>query len=205
MNATIDTTVNRNSQQDHNELVSLFANSPSGPNKEPISTPSAHLLLETIRATRESIGDGLDDNELTRLLQKIPLAPEAGFAFLSFSEGMVMLTVPPQDLANWYPDSGWILPRKEEIARAIAKKHGLSLCEPPDEPSNSLFASPDSPASHHHLELRDRRQAVVIAHRLYLKVRLFGPTSASRSYRDSKTPLPLRPDLLEDLSTLYQA
>ena len=134
MNATIDTTVNRNSQQDHNELVSLFANSPSGPNKEPISTPSAHLLLETIRATRESIGDGLDDNELTRLLQKIPLAPEAGFAFLSFSEGMVMLTVPPQDLANWYPDSGWILRGRRKLPGRSRKNMGFRYANRPMNP-----------------------------------------------------------------------
>jgi len=42
-------------------------------------------------------------------------------------------------------------------------------------------------------------------HPNHLKVRLFGATPDSRYVQDAKAPLPLGPDLLQDLSALYQA
>ena len=54
-------------------------------------------MLERILAIRSSVGDGLSDDELTRLL-RTTLLGEAGFGFLSFSNGLVTLTVPEQDL-----------------------------------------------------------------------------------------------------------
>ena len=81
-------------------------------------------LLETILAIRSSIGDGLSDDELTRLL-RTTLLSEAGFSFLSFSRGLVTLTVPEQDQTSWYPEQGWLAPAKEKVARAIAEKYSL--------------------------------------------------------------------------------
>ncbi len=78
-------------------------------------------LLDTILAIRSNIGDGLSDDELTRLL-RTTLLTEAGFTFLSFPKGLVTLTVPERDLTNWYPEQGWIAPAKEKIARALAEK-----------------------------------------------------------------------------------
>jgi len=33
-----------------------------------------------------------------------------------------MLSVPEQDVANWYPEKGWILPAKVKITKAITDK-----------------------------------------------------------------------------------
>lgn len=168
-----------------------------------MSGPSTHLL-DAIRAIRECVGDGLNDDELTRLLRQTTLPTEAGFAFLSFCSGMVTLSVPLQDLANWYPEQGWIAPEKERNARAIAEKYGLLLGEPPDEPSTYRYPSSSSANKRHHLELWNRWDAIIVAHPNYLKVRLFGASSESRYVSDAKMPLLLGPDVLQDLSALYQ-
>jgi hypothetical protein len=47
--------------------------------------------------------------------------------------------------------------------------------------------------------------ANVIAHPTYLKVRLFGARPDSRYVGDAKETLPLGPDLLQDISALYQS
>ncbi len=175
--------------------------SPANPEVTAKATPH---LLDTIRAIRASVGDGLNDDELTRLLRESALLMEAGFAFLSFSDGYVTLTVPEQDLANWYPESGWIVPEKERIARAIAEKCGLSLCEPPDHGSSLNSPRSEAPAVHHHLELTNRWETVIVAHPQYLKIRLFGAAPSSRYAMNAQTSLSLGPDLLQDLSALYQ-
>lgn len=162
-------------------------------------------LLDTIKAIRATVGDGLNDDELTHLVRQTTLLTEAGFGFLSISGGVVTLSVPHQDLATWHPDDGWITPEKERIARAIAEKHGLSLSEPPDTPSNYLFPCPDEAKVHHHVELSNRWEAIVVAHPHYLKVRMFGATPDSRYAPNAKGPLPLASDLLQDLSALYQS
>lgn len=179
-------------------------NHPSAPNPEVISKPSTHLL-DTIRATRESVGDGLNDDEFTRLLWQMVLPAEAGLAFLSFSNGFVTLTVPQQDLANWYPEKGWIAPEKERFARAIAEKYGLSLCEPPDQTPSFVFPRSNSPTIHHHLELANHVETIVVAHPQYLKIRLFGAAPTGRCVWNAQTALLLGPELLQDLSALYQA
>lgn len=178
-------------------------NNPVAPHPEVVSSPGTHLL-DRIAAVRASVGDGLNDDELTRLLQRTGLPTEAGFVFLSFSGGFVTLSVPPQDLVNWYPDKGWIVAAKERVARAIAEKYGLSLCEPPDQSPNFFLPHSDSPTRHHHLELTNQVETVVVAHPQYLKIRLLGATAATRYLRNSQTPLLLGPALLQDLAALYQ-
>lgn len=179
-------------------------NTPSARNTDVTAKPTTHLL-DSIRAVRASIGEGLNDDELTRFLRQTGLPAEAGFAFLSISQEFVTMTVPQQNLANWYPEKGWIVAEKERIARAIAEKYELSLCESPDETSSFRFPSSDSSTVHHHLELTNRWETIIIAHPCYLKVRLFGTTSASRFLSDAKVPLLLGPELLQDLSALYQS
>lgn len=178
-------------------------NNPSAPNAQVMSERSTHLL-DAIRATRESVGDGLNDDELTRLLRQTALPTEAGFSFLSFCSGIVTLSVPHQDLANWHPEKGWIVAEKERLAGAIAEKYGLSLSEPPDESSSFLFPRSEAENIHHHMELRNRWDAIIVAHPNYLKVRMFGASPESRYVWDARTPVLLGPDLLQDLSALYQ-
>jgi hypothetical protein len=157
-------------------------------------------LLDRIREMRVEVADELNEEELTRLLLRAELPAEAGFAFLSFRDQFVTLSVPQQDLAKWYPEKGWILPAKVKIARAIADKYGLSLCEPPD----MAYPPFDKPNPHHHLELCSRRETIILAHPRFLKVRLFAASALTFSTVPLYRPFPLGPDLLQDLSALYQ-
>jgi hypothetical protein len=165
-------------------------------NRKLMTNPAAPNLLDKIMSLRAAVGDGLNDEELTILLRQEALPSEAGFTFVSLLDGFATFSVPPQDPARWYPAKGWIAPGKEAIARVIAEKCGLSLCEPPDV--SSTFRPPEFESSpvHHHLELVDRSEAIVIAHPCYLKIRLSG-FGANR-------PLPLRRDSLEQLAALYR-
>jgi hypothetical protein len=51
------------------------------------SKRSKHLL-DCIRAIRVEVGDGINEAEFTRFLQKKALPTELGFAFLSFPTGL---------------------------------------------------------------------------------------------------------------------
>jgi len=174
-----------------------------GPCGDANSSSGTHLL-DAIRRLRANVGDGLNDHELTRLLRETFLPTEAGFAFLSLADRLVTLSVPPQDPANWYPEQGWIAAKKERIARRVAKKYGLSLHEPPDVNTSYLSPRRDLPDPHHHLELSDGEETMVIAHPHYLKVALFIPISPRRGGSGAQGPPPGWPDFLEDLSALYQ-
>jgi hypothetical protein len=164
------------------------------------SNPGKHLL-ERISAIRAEVGDRLNDEEFTRLLRETELPIESGFAFLSYCDRFVTLNVPQQDLANWYQEKGRILLAKEKIARAIADKCGLTVCEPPDMFHRCL----NSPNLHHHLELNNRQETILIIHPRFLKIRLFVATSLTHDAQTAQRPLDLGPNLLEDLSTLYKA
>jgi hypothetical protein len=170
----------------------------------PCKTCKNTHLLATIQAIRASVGDGLNDDELTRLLRQSVLT-QAGFGFLSFSNGCVTLTVPEQELADWYPENGWIKPEKERLARAIADKYQLLLCEPPDITTSSHFPPTEAPRTHHHLEMSNRVATIVVAHPHYLKIRLYGSLPAARYVPNGPRPLPLAEDLLQDLAALYPA
>ncbi len=166
------------------------------------SAKTNNHMLEKILAIRSSVGEGLSDDELTRLL-RTTLLSEAGFGFLSFSNGLVTLTVPEQDLKSWYPEQGWITPEKEKVARALAEKYELSLYEPIDA-TTSFLQPPSGPeVVHHHIELSDRWQAVIIAHPHYLKIRLLGKSPHHRYGWEALSPLTLAPEILQDVSALY--
>lgn len=180
-----------------NTLIGLNSQRPP-----PIAPPTN--LLGAIKTIRAVVGEALNDDELTRFLRESALPTEAGFAFLIFSKGYVMLSVPHQDPSDWYPRQGWIAPDKERIARAIAKKYELSLYEPMDMTSGFENHHAGSAIFHHHLEFTDGRQTVIVAHPLYLKVCLFGRSSDHRYAWEALCPLPLGPDLLQDVSRLYE-
>jgi len=163
-------------------------------------TSEASPILQTIRQIQTQIGDGLNETELTCLLQRMDLPTEAGFTFLSYSNRMVTFCVPEQDPADWHPEKGWLPTEKESIAKMIAEKHGLSLCEPPDV----LYPETTLPNHRHHLEFTADRETIIVAHAQYLKVRLFMATDMVRLARGALRPVPLDPDLLEDLAALYQ-
>jgi len=156
----------------------------------PEARVSGHLL-DVIKSVCARVGDGLNEDELTRLLQVAALPSEAGFAFLSLSGGFVTLSVPPQAPAHWYPETGWIVPEKERIASWIAEEYGLFLHEPPDVNSSYLDPGSESPRPRHHLEFSDHRDTVAVAHPNFLKVRLFSAATGC-------------PEFLQDLSVLYQ-
>ena len=167
----------------------------------PLIPATATHLLDAIKAFKSSVGDDLNDDELTRLLLiSAALPTEAGFAFVSYCERNVTLSVPRQDLADWYPDKGWISQPKEKAAQAIAKKYELTLCQPPD----AQYVCLDCPNPHHHLAFSNKHETIILAHPRYLKVRLFLITDTTRSARAALRSLPLCPNLLCDLSALYQ-
>ncbi len=159
-------------------------------------------MLEKILAIRSSVGEGLSDDELTRLL-RTTLLSEAGFGFLSYSNGLVTLTVPEQDLKSWYAEQGWITPEKEKAARALAEKYELSLYEPVDRSASFLHPSSGPEVVRHHIELVDRRQAVIVAHPQYLKVRLLGKPPHHRYTWEALSPVLLGPEILQDVSAQY--
>lgn len=169
--------------------------------RERVDSQRPKHLLDCIRAIRVEIGDGLNNEEFTRFLRQAELPVESGFAFLSFCDRFAMLSVPRQKLADWYPEKGWISPAKEKIAKAIADKYGLSLCEPPD----LVDASRDSANPHHHLELSSYQETIIIIHPQFVKIRLFAATDLTLNALPAFRPLFLGPHLLEDLSALYQA
>jgi hypothetical protein len=157
-----------------------------------VSMPATDLL-ETVKYLRATAGDSLDDNEFTFLVQEKNLPAEAGFRFLCFDKGCVMLAVPTQENASWHPTEGWIPPAKEKIATRLAKKYGFMLCEPPD--LGTRLHLPYGMATHHHLEFCKRNETVVIAHPGFIKIRLYS----------LKTGLvfPPMPGFLNELAELY--
>jgi len=112
-------------------------------------------LLETILAVRSSVREGLSDDDLTLLLLTT-LLTDAGFGFLSFSRGLVTLTVPKQDLANWYPEQCWIAPEKEMNDRAIAEKYELSLSKPLDRITSYWLPAKAAELARHLIQMNDR-------------------------------------------------
>ena len=167
-----------------------------------MSTRKNSHLLETILATRSGVDEGLSDDDLTLLL-RTTLLTEAGFSFLSFSRGLVTLTVPEQELTKWYPERGWIAPEKEVTARAIAAKYELSFYEPVDSVTNNWLPVKAPELAHHHIQMNDRLQTVIVAHPKYLKVRVLGRSERYRYDWEALCPVHLGPEILQDLSALY--
>lgn len=168
------------------------------------SARNGQSLLEWIQAVRVGVGDGLNDAELTHLLREIVLPPEGCFRFLTYSEGFVTLVVPDQDPESWYPRQGWITEEKERLARGVAEKRGLRVCRPPDAIAGYRAPGDETRHVHHHLEFTNEVETLVVAHPWYLKVRLFGSYPGARYTGGSRNPLLHDPELLRDLSALYE-
>jgi hypothetical protein len=166
-----------------------------------VDSKSGKHLLHSISEIRAEVGDRLNEDEFTRLLRQTELPNESGFAFLSFCDRFVMLSVPQQELANWYQEKGRIVPAKEKIARAIGDKYALTVCEPPD----MFYPCLNSSNPHHHLEFSNHQETIFIVHPRFLKVRLFVATSLTHDAQTAHRLLDLGSSLLEDLSTLYKA
>lgn len=155
-------------------------------------------LLDRIRTMRVEVGDELTDEEFTRLARETKPPSEAGFAFLGYCNRFALFSVPRQDPANWYPEKGWIHPEKEKIVKEIADKYGFSICEPPDVKDGSR----DAANPHHHLQLSNPHETIVIIHPQFLKVRLFGLASQTSK---AQRPLHKKCELMQDLSRLYRS
>lgn len=155
-------------------------------------------LLDAINSIWTSVGDALNDNDLTHFLAAAGLPAEAGFTFLSYSDGCVILAVPKQNPDDWCSETGAIAVAKEKIAGDIAKKYGLLLCEPIDGPPTF---QPQS--VRRHLALANSRQTVVVVHPLFLKITLLGRSLEHVYGKEPQFPLRLGPDLLKDISLLY--
>lgn len=158
-------------------------------------------LLEKIKTIWATLGDSLTDAEFNCYLHHAGMPEEAGFTFLCFFHGHVVLNVPKQDPADWFPPQGLIEAGKEKIARAIAQKYGLLFYEPADASATSC---PGSKVIHHHFTMADRRQNVIIAHPSFLKICILGKPLECVYGREALFPLPFGPDLLQDLAPLYQ-
>jgi hypothetical protein len=157
-----------------------------------MAEPNTLDLLERIVSFRATVGGGLNDDELTRLLRQEALPSDDCFTFVSLCQGWATFDVPPQNPVNWYSENGWIAPEKEALARTIARGIGLLLHEPPDE--DTTFTHPGSEVRHH-LEMGHQLEAVLIAHPRYLKIHLFDVAT--------NKPLSLPGNLLERLAALY--
>jgi hypothetical protein len=162
-------------------------------------------LLDAVQSLRTCVGEGLNDVEFTHFLQKASLPAESGFEFLSYSNRFVTLSVPKQETGSWYRDKGWVIEEKEQRAREIARKYGLSLYHPPDA-VGTHHVTPQSDASHpcHHLEMSFDREILVVIHPLYLKIRMSHASGTSHHASGAhRAPHP-GSEMLKDLSTLYQ-
>lgn len=175
------------------------------PRSIPGAVRGGRRLLDAIVEVHGQVGDGLNDQDLTCLLQASGLPTEAGFAFLSFSNHSATLSVPPQDPADWYPPQGRVAPEKERLATAIAAKYQLALYEPPDQ-NIGCFPRLDEPPVHRHLEFTNEVGTVVVVHPQYMRIRLFAALPGAQNLPSNPLfPLHLGPSLLQDLSVLYQS
>ncbi|MGZ8901460.1 MAG: hypothetical protein ACXW3Z_15320 [Limisphaerales bacterium] len=158
------------------------------------------LVTELMRY-RASIGDGLNEVELTEFLKfRLPAPDENGFCFLCCSNGNVTFSVPPQDPAAWYGEHCTISAGKEKLAKEIAEKHQLTLCEPPDK---LQYGSP-GPGDHRHLEFANRWRSVAVAHPHYVKLRVSGGGEHEDVVPGSEAAIAQCARLLRDLAPLYR-
>ena len=161
------------------------------------SDPAA--ILEAVLQLRESVGDGLNDAEFTHFIREKLNCSRSAFSILSCAEGFLTFNVPEQDPADWYSAGHWIAPDKESIAREVAGRYELTLCEPPDKLGYII----PPPNAHHHLEWMTRWDSVAIAHPYYLKVRISRPDSRNPLGWTTKGVFAAGSNLLRDLTALY--
>ncbi len=85
----------------------------------------------------------------------------------------------------------------------IPEKYELSIYEPLDKATNVWHPVKPPEVAHHHVEMSDRLQTVIVAHPQYLKVRVLGRSERYRYDWEALGPVHLGPEILQDLSALY--
>ena len=163
----------------------------------PVSNASG--LVTQAMKLRSCIGDGLNDFEFTEFIKSKLGQSQDGFGILSFSEGCLTVSVPAQKPADWYGEKCAIARTKEDAARAIAERHQLTLCEPPDK----LVYGALGPGAHRHLEFANRWNTVAVAHPLYVKLRVCGGEHHNVPV-DSEAAVAQCAELFRDLALLYR-
>lgn len=163
-----------------------------------VSTSSHETIVEKLLHFRISAGDAVSDEQFTHIAGRFFPPQKEGFSFACFSDGCAVLNVPAQSFDDWYPAGEWISSAKEEIATKIAERFDLCLCEPPDRRDYIL----PPPSTHHHLELISRGESIVVAHPLYLKIRMFSKGNEKIVWgRHEKLPDPGK--IFQELTRLY--
>ncbi len=154
-------------------------------------------ILARIRELNRELGEGINEDIVSDLIQWEGASCEHGFAFLRISEGFAVFSVPSQNHANWYGKVGRLAVERKEIARKIAKKYHLHLYEPP---AGGGYIR----ECHHHFELMHEDQTLIVAHPRYVKIRITGrPVIQERNllenlsalYHDTSSPAQLKPCL----------
>jgi hypothetical protein len=162
-----------------------------------LPTEEASVIEQTIEL-RRSVGDSLTDAQFTEIAARILPRQSGGFAFGCYSDGCIILNVPKQDLGKWYSAGRWISAAKEEVARRIAERFELALCEPPDR--RDYIIPPAS--AHHHVELIKGSESMVVAHPLFLKIRVFSE-SPMKHFWARHEHLPDAEELFEAFRELF--
>lgn len=181
-------------------MSASIATTGSAPEKGCAPDTRVDLVTELMRY-RASIGDGLNDDELTEFLKsRLPAPDENGFCVQCYSNGNVTFSVPPQDAALWYGEHCTISTGKEKLAKEIAEKHQLTLCEPPDK----LHYGSPGPGDHRHLEFANRWRTVAVAHPHYVKLRVCGGGEHEDVVPGSAAAIAQCARLLRDLAPLYR-
>ena len=113
------------------------------------------------------------------------------------------LSVPEQDLAEWYEGNGSISSVKKWLAALIGEQHKLSVKEMALVRPDCLLTTGESTSTHSCLVFIHDFQAMVVASPVALKVRMLEASSARTSW-DSTEPPPEWSHLLPDFSLLFE-
>ena len=85
----------------------------------------------------------------------------------------------------------------------LGGKCELSIHEPLNKATNVWHPVEPPEVAHHHIEISDRWQTVIVAHPHYLKVRVLGRNGRYRYDWETFYPVALGPEILQDLAALY--
>jgi hypothetical protein len=160
-------------------------------------------LLDQIRMLRQEIGDGLTDDDLTRLIRQTRLVKDTGFEFLSYASGFVTLC-PQSPSSKHQPADTWVSAERARLAATIAAEFGLEVYEPLNR--NNTYSFDNAMASMgRHFEFTVRQEPIAIAHAAYLKILLDMPRSVILRHRSELDRVFTSSILLDELARLYKA
>jgi hypothetical protein len=159
-------------------------------------------LLDQIRSFRHEIGDGLNDDEITRLIRRASLDEDSEFEFLSYSSGFVTLCSREKCIGRRISNEMWVSPKRMECAVNIAAKYGLEVYEPLNV-DNTFTVFGGSQTRQRHFEFAFRQETIAIAHSVYIKVLLYMPKSLMLRHKTELNQVFSSSALLADLAQLY--